>query len=808
MMSTSCSASSLSNRSFCLARTLCLLLILAGGVEAQTNDISYVYDELGRVVAVVDPAGDTVTYGYDANGNVLSISRQSSSIISIIRFTPSSGAVGTTVTIYGTAFSTTASQNTVSFNGTTATITSATATRIVTTVPSGATTGTITVTSPAGSATSSSSFTVGASTAPTITSFTPTIGTAGTSVTITGTNFETATAGNKVKLNVTRSLVNSSTATSIGMSVPTAAGSGRISVATQSGSAVSSGDFYVPPSPYAATDIGYTGRMALGGSATATISTAGKKGMMLFDGTAGQRISLNMSSVSIGSSYCCSTFVSVIKPDGTRLVSPFYVGLSGGFLDTITLPATGTYTIFINPESSGTGSMTLTLYNVPADVSASITPGGSAVTVSPATPGQNARLTFSGTAAQRVSLNMTSVSIGSSYCCSTFVSIIKPDGTTLVSPAYVGLSGGYIDTTTLPVTGTYTILVDPQSTSTGSITLSLYDVPADITGTITPGGSTVTVSPATPGQNARPTFSGTSGQRISLDMTSVSIGSSYCCSTFVSVLKPDGTTLISPFYVGLAGLFMDTVTLPVTGTYTLLVDPQSTGTGSMTLTLYDVPADASASITLGGSAVTISNGTPGQNGGLSFSGTSGQRISLNMSGVSMGTSYCCSTMVSILKPDGSALLSPSYIGLAGGYFDTVTLSATGTYTIFVNPQGNGTGSMTQTLNNVPADATGSVTIGGSAVSAATTVSGQNALLTFSGTASQQVTVHVTSNTIAAVTVSLLKPDGTSLTSYTTYSSTGSFNLTTQTLPTTGTYTIRIDPGGANTGSMSVNVTNP
>ena len=138
---------------------------------------------------------------------------------------------------------------------------------------------------------------------------------------------------------------------------------------------------------------------------------------------------------------------------------------------------------------------------------------------------------------------------------------------------------------TLPVAGTYTILVDPQSTSTGSITLTLYDVPADLTGTITPGGSSVTVSPATPGQNAQRTFSGTANQRISLDMTSVSIGSSYCCSTLVSVLKPDGSTLVSPFYVGLAGLYMDTVTLPSTGTYTLLVDPQSAGTGSMTLTL-------------------------------------------------------------------------------------------------------------------------------------------------------------------------------------------------------------------------------
>lgn len=92
-------------------------------------------------------------------------------------------------------------------------------------------------------------------------------------------------------------------------------------------------------------------------------------------------------------------------------------------------------------------------------------------------------------------------------------------------------------------------------------------------------------------------------------------------------------------------------------------------------------------------------------------------------------------------------------------------------------------------------------MGGSALSQATTVPGQNAKPTFSGTADQQISVALTNNTMAAVTVSLLKPDGTSLTSST--SSASSFTLSTQTLPTTGTYTVKIDPSGTNTGSISV-----
>ena len=52
------------------------------------------------------------------------------------------GIIGTEVTITGTGFSTTATDNTVKFNGTTATVSGATNTSLVVTVPTGTTTGT------------------------------------------------------------------------------------------------------------------------------------------------------------------------------------------------------------------------------------------------------------------------------------------------------------------------------------------------------------------------------------------------------------------------------------------------------------------------------------------------------------------------------------------------------------------------------------------------------------------------------------------------------------------------------------------
>src|SRR5262249_44596569 len=203
---------------------------------------------------------------------------------------------------------------------------------------------------------------------------------------------------------------------------------------------------------------------------------------------------------------------------------------------------------------------------------------------------------------------------------------------------------------------TYTILIDPDTTNTGSINFTLFNA-SDLTTTITPGGAPVTITTTVLGQNATATFSGTASQRISLKMTGVTIGTSSCCSTRVSILNPGGITLVAPTYVGTSGGFIDTQTLPVSGIYTILVDPQGTDTGSITLTLYDVPADPSPSITPGGSPVTVTTTVPGQDAKPTFNGTAGQRISLRMTGVTIGTSTCCRAHVSILKPEGTALVA-------------------------------------------------------------------------------------------------------------------------------------------------------
>ena len=153
-----------------LVAALALLLIL----PSLAADISYVYDDAGRLRAVIDPASDTAIYAYDSLGNLTGITRQSSTTLAVLQFTPSTGPVGSTVTIYGTGFSATPASNTVKFNGTTATVLTASTTSLTATVPSGATTGSISVTVGANTATSSTSFTVGSG-APTLSTVAPSV---------------------------------------------------------------------------------------------------------------------------------------------------------------------------------------------------------------------------------------------------------------------------------------------------------------------------------------------------------------------------------------------------------------------------------------------------------------------------------------------------------------------------------------------------------------------------------------------------------------------------------------------------------
>lgn len=575
------------------------------------------------------------------------------------------------------------------------------------------------------------------------------------------------------------------------------------------------GEGFLPPG-VAADDIEYNGRIMVGGeTVTAAINTAKKKGVIVFDGTAGERINIGFHGVSL-----TQFRVALYGPDGAVVptqasaVRNYYATMqrelssqtkvqtsttaykftddetgslisssqmNGASIDFVELPATGTYTILLDPLSVYTGSVTIAVSNA---LSGEIVPQGSAVAVDIKRVGQNAYYTFSGQSGQTVSAQLSDVTIRSGY-----FSILKPDGMPLGKPTSFVSGGAMIPGQVLPTSGTYAILIDPDLSYTGRAKLALYNAP-ELTGSIMIDQVTATPTLTVPGQRARYTFDGTAGQRVNLGVTGVSI-----LSSTVSILRPDGTKWEATT-IGPSGGSLDPLTaLPETGTYTIMVEPVSNYTGSMTLALS---SPVTGTLALDGPSAPVSLTKPGQTARYTFSGKAGQWVSLGLTSVDI-----TSSAVTLMTSEGTILASTA-VGTAGGALeDQNPLPATGTYTVLIDPVGSYTGKMTVTLSTEVSD---SLKINAAPRAIMISRAGQNGRYTFMGSANQQVTIKVTQNTIGNVNVSLYSPNGILQTGVT--SSASSFTLKPVTLATSEMYTITINPPMPDTGSIHVQVTSP
>jgi hypothetical protein len=371
------------------SRVVALVIWLAGWslLVAQTcpppppPPINYIYDENGRLLAVIDPnatGNNTGVYSYDAVGNITKIQAYASSQVSIISVSPACGTSGTSVTIRGTGFVNPATSNTVTFNATNATVISGDATTLVVTVPS-ATSGALIVSNTAGSA--QSSFTIPCGQPPTITGFSPTMAQLGTSITVNGTNFQPIAVDDQVTFGNISAMVWSPMPTSL---TAIASGTGKISMTTPYGTAQSASTFIALPSPYTAADVASTGTLTPGQTQFVTISAAGKVAVFQFDGTPSPGLAVSQDDI-FGHWNIC-----VYAPSGRGL------GCSSGTpWVTQAFSETGTYTLIVSPLGGFTGTMEMRVAFLPAgaqqsgarlylhdyDMSAFVTPPNSSFVV-------------------------------------------------------------------------------------------------------------------------------------------------------------------------------------------------------------------------------------------------------------------------------------------------------------------------------------------------------------------------------------------------------------------------------------------
>jgi 3-phytase len=160
----------------------------------------------------------------------------------ITSFVPSSGVVGTQVTITGSHLTNTTE---VTFDGVSASVLAVSESELQTVVPAGASSGAISVTTPEGTDVSTENFTV--IVAPSLSAFAPASGPVGTQVMLTGAGFVGTTSVMVDAVPVSAFTVDDDF--HIRTTVPPGASSGPISVVNPAGSATSSEDFLVTAAP-------------------------------------------------------------------------------------------------------------------------------------------------------------------------------------------------------------------------------------------------------------------------------------------------------------------------------------------------------------------------------------------------------------------------------------------------------------------------------------------------------------------------------------------------------------------------------
>jgi hypothetical protein len=209
----------------------------AASIDGVPASFTFVSDS---TVDITVPAGAATGPIHLRNAAGLAVSPTNFTVVpapTITSFIPTSGPVGTEITVTGTGFTGTLAA---SIDGIPAYFVVVNATTEDVTVPSGASTGPIHIKTPDGLAISGTNFTV--LPAPTISSFAPTSGPVGTVIAVTGTGFTGTTAASVDSIPASFTVVSN---TLEDVTVPSGASTGPVHIKTAAGLAISPTNFTV-----------------------------------------------------------------------------------------------------------------------------------------------------------------------------------------------------------------------------------------------------------------------------------------------------------------------------------------------------------------------------------------------------------------------------------------------------------------------------------------------------------------------------------------------------------------------------------
>ena len=267
----------------------------------------------------------------------------------ITSLTPTSGAVGGSVTVTGTNFGGSQGTSTIKFNNVAATVTSWSATSIAATVPS-TTTGKVVVN--VGGLTNSTQPTFTVVPTPTVTSLSPNSAAVGAPVTITGTNFGSQGANTVTFASNVNATITSWSASSIGVTVPAGAVTGNVTVNVAGLSLTK--PFTVLPTPT------ITSVSPASGAVTASVTINGSnfgstQGSVKFGSTAASVSGWNATTITTSVPASASSGNVVVTASGLNITGPFFTVVPTPNITSVT-PNSGTVGAVATIAGSGFGA--------------------------------------------------------------------------------------------------------------------------------------------------------------------------------------------------------------------------------------------------------------------------------------------------------------------------------------------------------------------------------------------------------------------------------------------------------------------
>jgi trimeric autotransporter adhesin len=751
--------------------------------DAAYSQVQYAYDAAGRLVQVVQANGSSAVYQYDAGGNILSIQTIPAGQLALVNLSSVDGGSGSQLTINGSGFSTTCSADAVAFNGTAATVVSCTANQLVVQVPSGVTSGPISVTVAGNLVTSTQSFT--ALPSPSISGFTPALANVGGTVTVSGTNLDPLVGGTSVSVNGFYVQTASISPTQLTFAAPQE--TGTITVTTPNGVANSATPLLVLSSSIPVSGILSSATLIENGAPQSlSVNQSSAYGLFNFNATQGQFLSLQVSSL-------------VTSPSGAaisyQVFSPTLQQIYTGSISSTNLsihlppiPATGTYIVEF---ASGSATVQLT---AALQVDPTLSLAGTPLAESTSVAWQSQRSVILGTAGQNDGLAITSLALTPSSAGTTaWPYIYAPNGAILADPnCYVGTSCS-IPLRNLTQTGSYTLVVDPAAAQSMSFNVVASQA---VTATLT-AGTAQSLSLSVPGQYGVVSFSNSAVQTVTLNFDSVTTSPANQ-SISVTVYNSSGSSV-----GGMSGAIGGTLTLTnlAAGNYTIVVLPANAATANLQLYL-----GSSTTLTTSGtgSSASASTSTPGESVTYTFSATAGQNLGLAITGLTLTPSSAGTTAWPyVYAPNGAIVVDPvCYVGTSCS-MPLRNLTQTGTYTLVMSAAS--TDQQTMNFNVQLSQAATATLTAGTAQSLSLSVPGQYAVVSYTNSATQTVTLNFDSVTTTPANQSI---------SVTVYNSSGSSvggtsgtvgGTLTLTNLAAGNYTIVVLPANAATANLQLYV---